>query len=91
MESHGEDISGVNLCTFPKLRKWILNLVVQKCDVIPQFVVLAGGKYFARNLVARVFQVVMEPAGSECSQAFALSFKEYGKPRSLIAYSDARL
>ena len=55
------------------------------------FTVLAIGKYFARNLVARVFQVVKEPAGSECIQAFALSFKEYGKTHSLIASSDDQL
>ena len=55
------------------------------------FTVLAGGKYFTRNLVAKVFQVVMEPTGSECSQAFAMSFKEYGKTHSLTAYSAARL
>ena len=55
------------------------------------FTVLAGGKYFARNFVAREFQVVMESAGSECSQALALSFKEYGKTRSLIASLATRL
>ena len=55
------------------------------------FSVLAGGKYFERNLVAKVFQVVMEPAGSECSQALALSFNEYEKTHSLIASLAARL
>ena len=54
------------------------------------FDVLAGGKYFARNLVAKMFKVVMKPAGSECSQAFALSFKKYGKTRTFIASLDAR-
>ena len=55
------------------------------------FAILTGGKYFARILVVRVFQVLIEPAGSEFSRALALSFKEYGKKRSLIASSAAWL
>ena len=55
------------------------------------FAVLVGEKYFARNLVAIVFQVVMELAGNECSQALALYFKEYGETRSLIASSAPQL
>ena len=42
------------------------------------FVILVGGKYLERNLIAVIAQVVMDPTGNDCNHPLAISFREYG-------------
>lgn len=55
------------------------------------FTILAGGKNFARNVLAKSSHVVMVNGGSEFNHAFALSQRENGKSLNLIASSETLL